>query len=44
MNSQVRLVGELTTELKESVRVVGEVHKWIEIQEGVRQRMAADGG
>jgi len=39
MNSQVMILGGLTSELKESVRVVGEVHKWIEIQEGVRQRM-----
>ena len=43
MNSQVMILGGLTSELKESVRVVGEVHKWIEIQEGVRQRMEGGG-
>ena len=43
MESQVMILGGLTEELKESVRVVGEVHKWIEIQEGIRQRMEGGG-
>ncbi len=43
MNSQVMILGNMTAELKETTKAVGDMHKWAQVQEGVRQRMEGGG-
>jgi len=43
LNSQVMILGAMTEELKETTKAVTDMHKWVEVQEGVRQRMGGGG-
>jgi len=40
LNSQVMILGGLSEDLKETNKAVAEVHKWIQVQEEVRRRVA----
>ncbi len=39
--SQVSIVGRLTDEIRASTQQVASMHKWIEIQDGIRKRSEA---